>query len=451
MYDSKISVKDRMVINRFSPFIMFIFVFSIYQIYYNILPLLNFAEDYAAYLLFYAALGCLLYFIARVGESSNLSEFGFILFGNLKRTLLLSFTLAVIYFIVINEPGLVYGFAVKALISPLFFLFASPIVAIGEEGIFRGYIFRKISLMTNLNTSLIISSSLYSLCITNFTYLFGVNTDEAVRYIFLNTFTGFALAILMGIFYFKSNWSLAGPISLRALLILQSFVLPISSKVPSWEFSFVMQLIGYVILLIIIETFMKERKHQMRKYAGYVETKVGRFLRKTKAKQDLRRAVARLAVGILIISAAISSLELSSAPSLHPLAVASGSMQPALYRGDLIIVAPIQNGSQLQKGDVVAYHSSLLNAIVVHRIVQIMHYSNGSVMFITKGDNNPVPDPLPISQNEIVGKVVLSIAGLGYFVLSPLLAIILIIILLLFSILVSLINSNRKKRWSVMI
>ena len=85
--------------------------------------------------------------------------------------------------------------------------------------------------------------------------------------------------------------------------------------------------------------------------------------------------------------------------------VLSGSMEPELSEGDLIIVKEV---NEYQKGDVVVFQDP--NSLVVHRII---HLDDDSV--ITKGDANNVADE-PIEKASIKGKVVVSIPYIGILV-----------------------------------
>jgi signal peptidase I len=76
--------------------------------------------------------------------------------------------------------------------------------------------------------------------------------------------------------------------------------------------------------------------------------------------------------------------------------VTSNSMQPILSIGDTIIVEII-NGKQAHIGDILLFKRS--NDFLAHRVI-----SKTVGGWITKGDNNTLPDP-PTNINEIVGRV----------------------------------------------
>ena len=121
-------------------------------------------------------------------------------------------------------------------------------------------------------------------------------------------------------------------------------------------------------------------------------------------------------IGLLVLAAVIIGVNLYSinasriAGNAVPMpfgvgaaVVLSGSMEPALSVGDLVIVA--ESNSYLV-GDMVVYQDGRM--AVTHRIVSI---TDGEV--ITKGDANNTEDS-PIALGQLKGKVVLAIPLVGY-------------------------------------
>lgn len=85
--------------------------------------------------------------------------------------------------------------------------------------------------------------------------------------------------------------------------------------------------------------------------------------------------------------------------------VLSGSMEPELSMGDLIVVL---EADSFEAGDVIVFQSG--RTAVVHRIISI----EGEEL-VTKGDaNNASDDPIKLSQ--VKGKVAFSIPLVGYLV-----------------------------------
>lgn len=89
--------------------------------------------------------------------------------------------------------------------------------------------------------------------------------------------------------------------------------------------------------------------------------------------------------------------------------VATGSMEPVIEPGDLVVIAPASPGS-LHRGDIVAY-VGYDGSLVVHRLVGFER--RGALLLLhTKGDANPAEDR-PFPESRLVGKVVAHIPLLG--------------------------------------
>lgn len=119
------------------------------------------------------------------------------------------------------------------------------------------------------------------------------------------------------------------------------------------------------------------------------------------------------------------------------LAVASGSMEPVFYRGDLIVVQGGLNFTELNAapkdaqppGEVIVYYhprygrappiylpvAGTATHLIVHRAVEKYQLENGTWYFYTRGDANFGNDPWsPIGQDYIVGKVIGKVPWLGH-------------------------------------
>lgn len=86
------------------------------------------------------------------------------------------------------------------------------------------------------------------------------------------------------------------------------------------------------------------------------------------------------------------------------LEVVSGSMEPTIHVGDLIIIHT--NEEKYKVGDIITFYD-VDGSFVTHRIISI---ENGQM--ITQGDNNNSPDS-PTDMKQIVGKYIFKITGLG--------------------------------------
>ena len=92
--------------------------------------------------------------------------------------------------------------------------------------------------------------------------------------------------------------------------------------------------------------------------------------------------------------------------------VGSGSMEPAVFVNDLLLV---KGESAYQVQDVITYVSSR-GGLVTHRVKEVLE--NG---YITQGDANNIPDEA-ISAQQVLGRVIFTVPGVGAVmegILSP--------------------------------
>lgn len=97
-----------------------------------------------------------------------------------------------------------------------------------------------------------------------------------------------------------------------------------------------------------------------------------------------------------------------------PITVLTGSMQPKLPPGTLIVVKPTPV-EEIRVGDVLTYQlRSGEPELVTHRVVQRIASSNGEIEFVTQGDANSAPDPKAVREVQVRGTVWYSIPLLGW-------------------------------------
>jgi len=115
-----------------------------------------------------------------------------------------------------------------------------------------------------------------------------------------------------------------------------------------------------------------------------------------------------IAIGILI---AFSMVPIRG--NYQVMSVMSGSMEPAIPVGSLIVVKPSAN---YQVGDVITFlpmNAKTKKENITHRIFAI-NETNGEKLVETKGDANENPDEETITENKIIGKHLFTVALLGY-------------------------------------
>jgi signal peptidase len=103
------------------------------------------------------------------------------------------------------------------------------------------------------------------------------------------------------------------------------------------------------------------------------------------------------------------------------LAVASESMEPVLYKGDLILIEGINppdiyaaTKDANPPGDIIIFHRPIgPDELIVHRTVEKIDNGDGTYSFKTWGDNNAVRDGWTVDESQVVGKYLGKIPWIG--------------------------------------
>ena len=114
--------------------------------------------------------------------------------------------------------------------------------------------------------------------------------------------------------------------------------------------------------------------------------------------------------------------------------VTSGSMEPTLHRGDLLVVSNYDS-SPYRAGDIVVFYAGQWKdgmtvgegRMVVHRVIRVHETRHGKVKMMTKGDNNKVDDSelykesgfRMLSAARVVGRVEAYVPYVGLVTVLP--------------------------------
>ncbi len=145
-----------------------------------------------------------------------------------------------------------------------------------------------------------------------------------------------------------------------------------------------------------------------------------------KAQNGFLKALNLIAYGLFVLimlaAVAVSYIAIRSkaegtTPSIGSyqiLKVVSGSMEPAIHTGSVIVIKEI-DPAELKVGDIVTFRSAEYDSqLVTHRIVRIDESSPSGLVFTTKGDANDTPDINPLPAALVAGRQLFSIPLLGY-------------------------------------
>ena len=98
--------------------------------------------------------------------------------------------------------------------------------------------------------------------------------------------------------------------------------------------------------------------------------------------------------------------------------VLSGSMEPSMQRGDILV---LHKQTPIVNGDIIVYSIEGEGIPIVHRVISQQVDKEGNRKYLTKGDNNPVDDrglyPSRVhylTDDMVVGKVIGIVPYAGY-------------------------------------
>lgn len=129
---------------------------------------------------------------------------------------------------------------------------------------------------------------------------------------------------------------------------------------------------------------------------------------------------------LVVISGLTVLLALPLAGKNKVLVVQSGSMNPTIPTGSIVIIAPSLNKNSFispkeglikipkyYQNDIVSYKQT--KNFVTHRVIEVEKQEKG-FLYLTKGDANKGADLTKVLENQISGKVILTIPFFGYLI-----------------------------------
>ncbi|MDP3967963.1 MAG: signal peptidase I [Nocardioides sp.] len=118
---------------------------------------------------------------------------------------------------------------------------------------------------------------------------------------------------------------------------------------------------------------------------------------------------------ILLAGAAlVVSVLIPRVAGATPYTVLTGSMEPGMAPGTLVVVRPVA-APDIGSGDVITYQlRSGEPVFVTHRVVSVGTNLKGEQQIITQGDANEVPDELAVRSVQVMGEKWYSVPYLGH-------------------------------------
>ena len=96
---------------------------------------------------------------------------------------------------------------------------------------------------------------------------------------------------------------------------------------------------------------------------------------------------------------------------IYPSVIATGSMEPMIMPGDVILVRKLKNISEVQVGDVIQFRRDSI--LISHRVLEIKEDDKKGISYITKGDNNSGADTELVKPEDLKGEIIRVVPKIG--------------------------------------
>jgi signal peptidase len=117
---------------------------------------------------------------------------------------------------------------------------------------------------------------------------------------------------------------------------------------------------------------------------------------------------------VVVVGAALAAVAVPRLAGATPYAVLTGSMQPTMPAGTLVVVRDV-DAADIRTGDVITFNPRPNDpAVVTHRVVGVGFDGDGRPAFRTRGDANDAADPWTVREQQVVGERWYFVPFLGY-------------------------------------
>lgn len=135
-----------------------------------------------------------------------------------------------------------------------------------------------------------------------------------------------------------------------------------------------------------------------------------------KKKGKLRKLSLNILIWLIVLVAAfVTIVSISSRDNngvanfmgFMPLSIQSGSMEPTIKIGDLILTKKYDGKTKLEEQDIITFVSDEYRdkngnpTVITHRIIDIKE-NGGMISYVTKGDHNPLQDNRDAQPGDII-------------------------------------------------
>lgn len=303
-----------------------------------------------------------------------------------------AFIFGIFYLIIQGIAGIVFGFGKSPYRQDLWnvlynsLIFGLPIIS---RELVRSYYINGYPHKSTIQPSifLILIFTIIEYSIGKYTSL--VNVKESVEFLgqyFMPTLAKQMLLTMLSV--------LGGPIPAIIYSVITEFSFYILPVLPNlnWLVSAFIGILTPIFSLFILQFLYKKE------------------LRQSIPRQDKENPITLIAT--VIVSIVIIWFS-SGVFSIYPSVIATGSMEPMIYPGDVIIIRKINydNINTLKEGDVIQFKRDTI--LISHRIIEIIT-KDGETFYKTKGDNNSSADSDLVTMENVRGIIKHVIPKIGW-------------------------------------
>lgn len=131
-------------------------------------------------------------------------------------------------------------------------------------------------------------------------------------------------------------------------------------------------------------------------------------------RSETWKTVFTLTTVVLVTLSGYATFAMAMGTSTPLVVVTSGSMEPTLYRGDLLAIQTCSE-DQIAVNDIIVFRADWNpETPIVHRVIEIIEDENEGLLFVTKGDNNHANDRDYRMIEDILGVVVFTVPLIGH-------------------------------------
>lgn len=290
----------------------------------------------------------------------------------------------IFYYIIYFFLGLKFGYSnspyslkISEIVKNLFYILGIKLI--------QEYIRNKIVNYKRTYINYVIITIIFA--IVNIEFQKVLNGEEFIKFIFIEIVPIFIQSSLLTFLTLSGGIKLAYSYIIPVNLI--TIIAPIFPNL-NWYIDLILKFLMFLLIFLFVS------------YENII-----RISKKSRKEIESESPIKSLPIIFLVIILACFVIGIFP---YKPVAVISNSMYPEFARGSVLIIKTY-NQDEIKVNDIIEYE--LNGNLIVHRVVGVEKeiFEN---YYITKGDNNPNADLLPVAQSQIRGIVKFKIPYLGY-------------------------------------